>query len=94
MKINPKKLKDAGIEIIEETHCVTIEAPIKLESITISNNESFTINGYIVDLNKEEIYDDDCNVSFSLYEDGRLILESLSLEELQDYLRERFGQII
>lgn len=91
MKINAKQLEEAGIKITEEVHGAILEAPIKLDTIPAFDRENFTPGNYDVDLERESVYSDGCDILFSLYEDDYIIIESSSLEEIYDYLEERLG---
>lgn len=91
MKLNAKQLKDAGIEIVEEVHGAILEAPVELDSIKRFDREGFLKDIYNTNLMKEKVYTDNAEIFFSLYENDHLIIESSSLEEIYDYLEERFG---
>lgn len=91
MNHNAQQLKDAGIEIIEEVHGATLEAPVELDSIKRFDREGFINGVYNTDLKEEKVYTDNAEIFFSLYENDYIIIESSSLEEIYDYLEERFG---
>lgn len=91
MKLNAQQLKDAGIEIIEEIHGAIIEAPIELDSIKRFDREGFINGVYNTNLKEEKVYMENTKIFFSLCENDQLIIESSSLEEIYDYLEERFG---
>lgn len=91
MKLNAQQLKDTGIEIIEEVHGAIIEAPIELDSIKRFDREDFLKDTYNTDFFEEKVYTDNAEIFFSLYENDYLIIESSSLEEIYNYLEERFG---
>lgn len=89
--INAQRLKDAGIEIIEEVHNTIIEAPVELESIKRFDREGFINGVYNTDLKEEKVYMKNAKIFFSLYENDQLIIETSSLGEIYDYLEEKFG---
>ena len=91
MKLNAQQLKDAGIEIIEEVHGAIIEAPVELDNIKRFDREGFINGVYNTDLKEEKVYMENAKIFFSLYENDYIIIESSSLEEIYDYLEERFG---
>lgn len=91
MKLNAQQLKNAGIEIIEKVHNTIIETPVELDSIKRFDREDFINEVYNTDLKEEKVYLENAKIFFSLCENGQLIIESSSLEEIYNYLEERFG---
>lgn len=91
MKINAKKLEDLGVEIIEEIYNARIEAPVDLNSIKGFDRKTFLSGTHNTDFMQEKIYTEETKIFFSLYENDYPIIESSSLEEIYDYLEERFG---
>lgn len=89
MKIDTKKLKDAGIEIIEEVYDVRLERPIDLESLEIFDIDDLDYGNYRVVLDEEETYADNSTTAFSIYENGENILLSGDLNNLKDYLESK-----
>lgn len=86
MRINSKKLEDAGIEIIEELHNVRLERPIDLRSLNAFNINHLYCGNYEVIVDKEEIYEDDLTTTFSIYKNRENVLSSGTLYDLKDYL--------
>lgn len=90
MKIDAKRLKDADIRITEEVHGALLETPIGLTGIDGESFDELQFGNYDLDFTNQESYTDGCEIFFSLYENGNLVIESAPIEEICDYLEERF----
>lgn len=86
MKINYEKLKDAGVEIIEEIYDVRLERPIDLRSLDGFNIDALDYGNYEIIPEDEEEYADNSTTFFSIYENGENVLLSCTLNDLKDYL--------
>lgn len=89
MKINAKQLKDAGIEIIEEAE-VLLETPLNLDSLDDFALSDLTPGNYGL-ITNEETQEPLSDSTFSIYEQGVLVLASGTLQDIQNYLEEKFG---
>ena len=89
MKINVKKLKDAGISIIEEAE-VLLETPLNLDSLDGFALSDLNPGNYGL-ITSEETQEPLSNSTFSVYEQGILVLASGTLQDVQNYLEEKFG---
>ena len=89
MKINAEKLKDAGISIIEEAE-VLLETPLNLDSLDGFALSDLTPGNYGL-ITNEETQEPLSDSTFSIYEQGVLVLASGALQDVQNYLEEKFG---
>lgn len=84
MKINAKKLKDAEIEIVEETNLV-LNIPIKLDSIDGLTFNNLPPEDYRF-IMKDEMQEPLNNSTFTIYRQGALMLNSGTPQDVQNYL--------
>ena len=89
MKINAQQLKDAGISIIEEAE-VFLETPLNLDSLDGFALSNLTPGNYGL-ITNEETQEPLSDSTFSIYEQGVLVLASGTLQDVQNYLEEKFG---
>lgn len=89
MKINAKQLKNASIEIIEEAE-VLLETPLNLDSLDDFALSDLTPGNYGL-ITNEETQEPLSDSTFSIYEQGVLVLASGTLQDVQNYLEEKFG---
>lgn len=89
MKINAQQLKDAGISIIEEAE-VFLETPLNLDSLDGFALSDLTPGNYGL-ITNEETQEPLSDSTFSIYEQGVLVLASGTLQDVQNYLEEKFG---
>lgn len=85
MKINAKKLKDAEIEIVEETNLV-LNIPIKLDSIDGLTFNNLPPEDYRL-IMKDEMQEPLNNSTFTIYRQGALMLNSGTPQDVQNYLK-------
>lgn len=84
MKINAKKLKDAEIEIVEETNLV-LNIPIKLDNIDGLTFNNLHPGDYRL-IMKDEMQEPLNNSTFTIYQRGVLMLNSGTPQDVQNYL--------
>lgn len=87
MKINEKKLKDAGIEIVEKTDSV-LDIPINLDSIDGLTFNNLPPGDYRLIMN-DKIQEPLNNSTFSIYRQGALMLNSGTPQDVQNYLESK-----
>lgn len=88
MKVDAKKLKDAGIDIIEEVRNISRESPIELDSLDGFEIDDVDYGNYLTNPD-EEIFYDVSVTTFSIYELDELVIYNGDLEDLQNYLKSK-----